>query len=136
MAIHLKMREGANFFRGMTDCRSSFCLSVFTSEKLHALLNICIYKMWCFICFRYCQVYHSLHLPHPSPASKNRVAAVSSHSPFPFVPSPVSSGPPIFPYFWLFPPFVQEWPSCPQHLCSHCLPCFKTFIVGCNIISE
>ena len=44
MAIHLKMREGADFFRGVTDCRSSFCLSVFTSEKLHPLLNICIYK--------------------------------------------------------------------------------------------
>ena len=38
------MREGADFFRGVTDCRSSFCLSVFTSEKLHPLLNICIYK--------------------------------------------------------------------------------------------
>ena len=38
------MREGADFFRGVTDCRSSFCLSVFTSEKLHPLLNGNIYK--------------------------------------------------------------------------------------------
>ena len=38
------MREGADFFRGVTDCRSSFCLSVFTSEKLHPLLNRNIYK--------------------------------------------------------------------------------------------
>ena len=44
MVVYLKMREGADFFRGVTDCRSSFCLSVFTSEKLHPLLNICIYK--------------------------------------------------------------------------------------------
>ena len=44
IVVHLKMREGADFFRGVTDCRSSFCLSVFTSEKLHPLLNICIYK--------------------------------------------------------------------------------------------
>ena len=44
MVIHLKMGEGADFFRGVTDCRSSFCLSVFTSEKLHPLLNMNIYK--------------------------------------------------------------------------------------------
>jgi hypothetical protein len=25
MIVHLKMREGADFFRGVTDCRSSFC---------------------------------------------------------------------------------------------------------------
>ena len=42
--VHFKIREGADFFRGVTDCRSSFCLSVFTSEKLHPILNICIYK--------------------------------------------------------------------------------------------
>ena len=36
---------------------------------------------------------------------------------------PVASRPPMFPYFWLFPPFVQERPSCPQCLFSHCLPC-------------
>ena len=44
IVVHLKMREGADFFRGVTDCRSSFCLSVFTSEKLHPLLNRNIYK--------------------------------------------------------------------------------------------
>ena len=43
--VHFKIREGADFFRGVTDCRSSFCLSVFTSEKLHPLLNRNIYKI-------------------------------------------------------------------------------------------
>ena len=36
---------------------------------------------------------------------------------------PVLSRPPMFPNFWLFPPFVQEQPSSHQRLCSERLPC-------------